>query len=301
MVSLINDEKSTNSSIESLDWPEGIRYSWQYSAEPEALRGYLGMSGLGDLCNRKIWYGWRWATKSDFPPRVRRIFERGDWEEPRMIRDLKAIGVECFMRDESRDKVLITGIPGEKQESLVGFSGHAGGHPDGRLLGVPEAPKTEHLAEFKTANEKGFNKFVKLGVELANIVYYGQVQVYMKRMKLTRCLFGVTNKNTEERYWQRIKFNPDHAQMLIEKERNIILSEDPPEREYTARNFECKFCSHRDVCHNKKPMAVNCRTCNSNDIYDDGVWKCSNPFSLNKDKILTLEQQAFGCSRYKSI
>jgi len=266
-------------------------------------RSYLGMSGLGDPCSRKIWLGWRWASPKQYPARVKRIFNRGDLEEARIIADLKEVGIEVYRKDptiqvvqKGDDHIELFGHIGERQEELIGFAGHVKGHTDGRLLGVIEAPKTEHLAEFKTANAKGFKKFKDLGVKEAHKVYYGQLTRYMGGLNLTRAMFIVNNKDTEERHYERVKFDKYYYADLVRKEVEIVLSELPPEKEFAKTWFECKFCDQRAVCHNGATPQVNCRTCEHVDLHDKGRWTCG----LNQ-KDLTFDDQLKGCELYKRL
>lgn len=259
---------------------------------PQKPRLYLGMSSLGDACMRKLWYGFRWASARTITRRTMRIFERGDIEEQRVIRDLKAIGVECFRRDGDL-KIEITGAVGEKQEEFVGFAGHAKGHPDGRCLGVPEAPKTEHLLEIKTMNDANFKKLKKLGIKASKPVYYSQAQRYMAKGNLTRTLHITTNKNDEDYHIERIHFDKDHADDLARKETDIILSDSPPTRVFARTWFECKVCSHFAVCHDGAAPRVTCRSCRNVELEVDGIWRCG----LTQE-VLTGEKQMAACSSY---
>lgn len=258
-------------------------------------RPYLGMSSLGGPCARALWYGLHWVSVKPIPARVSRIFERGDWEEHRIVRDLKAAGVECFRRDAEGNKIEITGAINEEQEELIGFAGHAKGHPDGRCVGLPEAPVAEHLLEFKSANDKNFQKFVKLGVKSANPTYYGQTQRYMKKMKLKRTLFVVTNKNDESRYYERIILDDDYAASLEEKEQHIIMSDSPLDKIGGPTWWECKFCDHKPVCHHGEVPLRNCRTCDHSDMENDGKWTCG----ANGGKELSINEQRDGCNFHR--
>lgn len=257
-------------------------------------RSYLGMSSIGHSCMRHLWYSFHWVSAKVINPRVKRIFERGDWEEQRLVRDLKEIGVECFRRDTAGKKIEIFGLVGEEQEEIIGFAGHAKGHTDGRCINVPDAPKTEHLSEFKTANDKNFKKFVKFGVEDAHPVYYAQVQRYMRAMKLTRALFIVTNKNDEYRYPERIPFRKGFADDLAKKEQHIIMSYMPLDKIGSPTWFECKWCDNNEVCHNGAQPLRNCRTCDKSDLENEGVWSCSYT-----EKNLSIDEQRAGCSAWK--
>ena len=258
-------------------------------------RPYLGMSSTNAACARSLWYGFHWVSSKIIPARIIRIFERGDWEEQRIIRDLKSIGVECFRRDSDGNKIEIFGLPEEEQEEIIGFAGHCKGHNDGRGLNIPEAPKTEHLLEFKSANDKNFKKFVKLGVEKAHPVYYGQVQRYMKGFGLTRTLFVVTNKNDEERYYERIKYDKEFASELERREQHIILSPVPLEKlSQDPTWFECKFCNNIGPCHYGESPNLNCRTCDHSDLIDGGKWVCS----IDESEI-SIAKQRVGCDLHR--
>jgi len=253
-------------------------------------RPYLGMSGLGGPCMRSLWYSFHWVAKKEIPRRVNRIFERGHWEEHRIIRDLSEIGIDFFRRDKDGIAIPITGNPDEEQERIVGFAGHALGHTDGRCIGVPDAPKTEHLSEFKSANDKNFKKFQKLGVEQSNETYYGQMQRYMLGLGLTRALFVVTNKNDESRYYERVSFDKTYAGDLVKKEQHIVMSEAPLEKIGGPTWFECKWCDKKGVCHEGDAPDRNCRTCDHSDLENEGKWSCSY-----HEKEITTDEQRIGC------
>lgn len=263
-----------------------------YTRKSDKVRPYLGMSSIGDSCMRKLWYGFHWVCENKKPRRVLRIFERGDWAEHRIVRDLKLIGVNCFRRGEEGNKIEITGAVDEEQETLTGFAGHSKGHTDGRCDNVPGAEKTEHLAEFKSANDKNFKKFVKLGVKEAHPVYYGQLQRYMHETKLKRALFIVENKNDETRYAERVYYDKDHAEDLCRKEMHIITAEEPPAKIGESTWFECKWCDKNEVCHSNDNVLQNCRTCDSSDIENEGKWSCNG-------KELSIDEQKAGCKMWK--
>ena len=71
-----------------------------------------------------------------------RLFETGRLEEERLIRNLRRIGVTVLDVDPE------TG----RQWHVQAHGGHFGGSLDGVGLGIPEAPKTWHVLEFKTHN-----------------------------------------------------------------------------------------------------------------------------------------------------
>lgn len=261
------------------------------------IRGYLGLSSIGDPCWRKLWYGFHFVVRPGEPLPIRksRIFKRGDLEEARVVEELKAVGMRVSKMVAGVREELF-GTVGEDQEGLKGFAGHALGHPDGRVLGVIEAPKTEHLLEIKTAKDSTFKKYKKeKSVKKVNANYYGQLQSYMEKMGLTRALFIVTNKDNEERYYERVKFNKEDAADFKRKEQIIVTSLEPLKKVTENKNwFSCKWCEDYQVCHHGAEPDKNCRTCEYSDIEDAGRWSCG------KHKVpLSLEEQLQGCGDYE--
>lgn len=244
------------------------------------FRPYLGMSGIGGPCTRALWYGFRFCAQETLTPRKDRLLKRGHREEPIINEDLEKAGM----------------IVHSTQVEFVDCNGHMLGHCDGKVDNVPDAPKTTHLLEEKTANDKNFKKFMKLGLQAAHTTYYGQVQVYMKKAKLTRTLFIVVNKNDDARYYERIKLDNDYAKELITRGWDIVSSEVPLPKIGGPTWFECKWCNHYQVCHFNEEPIKTCRTCTSVDICDNGVWRCSK-----YDIELAFQQQLIACKRYLKI
>lgn len=259
-------------------------------------RPYLSMSGIGEECLRKIFFGFRWASPQFITPQLDRIFERGDIEEKRIITSLKSVGIEVFrLHEDGKTHVEMTGEIGEQQEELVDNWGHEKGHPDGRVLGVIESPKTVHLLEMKTMNDSRWKNFVKNGVKISDPKYFAQIQRYMRKMKLTRTLFIATNKNNEQREYERVELDPSFADDLKNKARDIILSIDPPTKQFSRSWYNCKMCSHFGVCHDGDAPEKSCRSCQHVDLAKDGKWICT----YKEDKDLSLEEQMKACYAYK--
>lgn len=257
-------------------------------------RDYLGYSGVGGKCMRKVWYSFRWADDVFISRRVERIFRRGDLEEERIINDLSRVG--CTVTDVQRE--------------VIGITGHARGHIDGIIIGVPTAVKTKHLLESKTMKAAQYAKYIKEGLQRFSSTYWQQIHSYMGHCGLKRCLYVCVNKDTEERDFKRIEF--DRSQ-FEEGERiafNIITSESAPNRlpNSSRTYFECRICGYNEICHQGKEVARNCRTCKYWDIEDGGKFSCSNPkwHQIHNKKIdihfsntLTKERQLKACSKYE--
>ena len=112
----------------------------------DGFREHLGASVIGRECDRALWYEFRWITRAAQGGRMLRLFETGRLEEERLIRNLRRIGVTVLDVDPD------TG----RQWHVQAHGGHFGGSLDGVGLGIPEAPKTWHVLEFKTHNARSF-------------------------------------------------------------------------------------------------------------------------------------------------
>ena len=243
-------------------------------------RQYLGGSQLNHPCARYLWYTFRWCYKSPIHPRNERIFERGHLEEPRVIRDL--IKHDMTVSDS--------------QKELDIFMGHIKAHPDGVVHNVPDAPKTPHLLEIKTMANKYFVKVKKNGVQEEHQVYYGQAQTYMGEMGLTRGLFIITNKDNEDRYYERVKFDPGMHEMLNMKGIDIVTTEVPPPKIGNSDWYECKMCDAARICHFDRYKLKTCRTCTKVSMMPEGKWRC-NVNCID----LSLKNQEEACMEYEPL
>jgi CRISPR/Cas system-associated exonuclease Cas4 (RecB family) len=259
-------------------------------------RPHLGASVIGDACDRRLWYTFRWAERKPVSPRVRRLFDRGHLEERRFVTWLRQAGVEVQDVDPS------TG----KQFKVAAHDGHFGGSMDAIAHGVHDAPKTWHICEFKTHNEKSFKSLVKDGLAASKPRHYAQCLVYMRLTGMTRTLYGAINKNDDALEWKRVKADDADADRLIEKALRVIKSDSPPVRcSEDPTWWECKLCDFRDVCHEEKAPEVNCRTCmHSTPLLDTGIttsddggaWKCEQ-YGCQ----IPIEGQRMGCERHRYI
>jgi len=244
-------------------------------------RTYLGYSAIGDKCMRKLWYGFRWVAPDSASRRMNRIWDRGHIEEGRIITDLARVG--CTVIDQEFE--------------VVGITGHARGHGDGKVCDVPTVMEgKELLFEAKTMKHSSFVSYIKKGLQQYSPAYWQQIHSYMGHEKLPACLYVVVNKDTEERDYKIIEF--DEAQFQ-EGERiafSIITADVPPPRMANASKnfFECKWCAFSKVCHSEAPVAENCRTCKCWDIEENGKFTCSQ-YDIDLDK----DQQLKGCGMYE--
>jgi hypothetical protein len=250
-------------------------------------------SGLGNACERALWYSFRWVT----PPRkiegrILRLFEDGQFGETQMIGDLRAAGVQITDRDP------------DKPEKQIGFGfadGHGWGWLDGEALNLPEAPKTVHVLEIKTHKNTSFNSTKKHGVEKDKPDHYAQMMIGMHSRGRSRAVYVYKNKDTSEVHTQRIDYRLDHATALNLKAERVAYADRPPGKLHddpeAKAAFQCRFmCEHLAVCHNRATARRNCRTCVHVTPERGGAWSCSkHGHELDK------EAQQKGCALHLFI
>jgi hypothetical protein len=265
---------------------------------PAGRNATVSFSKIGEPCSRKLWYEFHWVARGEpFDARRQRIFSVGRIFERIAIQELKSVGVSVFKINEQGLVEELFGTDGEKQEVLLGKTGHSKGKPDGRCIGVHEAPKTEHLLELKTMKQEEWKKVLKSNIKESKPEYYDQVQRLMREMKLKRCLFISINKNTCEYIFERIELDESHAASLERKELHIITSDAPPEKFYDQGHWKCEpdQCSNALVCRNGDEPEKNCRTCDFSDMENGGKWSCQK----QDGKVLSYDEQLAGCDQYK--
>lgn len=262
-------------------------YAAYEARQDEGWRAHLGASIIGTNCMRALWYSFHWATRISFSGRMLRLFQTGHKQEDRLVEDLRAIGVTVLEVDPE------TG----RQWQVRDESGHFGGSKDGVAIGIPEAPKTWHLCEFKTSNIKGFEKLKKEGVQKAKPLHHAQMQTYMHMGGLERALYLAVCKDTDELYAERISADPEEGKRLVAKAHSIINSPTPLSRISNDLNwFECKWCDHKAICHGEAFPERNCRTCLHSTPVAEGRWHCGL-----HDMMLTTTQQREGCGGHLFI
>lgn len=229
--------ETTNKTVELI-------YSTYTNSPP---RGWLGASQIGNPCERALWYSFHHCKLPSFEPRMLRLFETGKREEERVIRELRQAGIQVWDRGDDGNQIR-----------FEMFGGKFAGSIDGMVLGIPEAPKTEHLLEIKTSSDKNYKTLIKNGVEKSKPLHYAQMQVYMGAFNLTRALYIVVNKNTDEIYSERLEFHKPTYDLLIQKAERIVTSDAQLEK---TESFECKWCEFQKICNWEEMPRVCCRTC----------------------------------------
>lgn len=254
----------------------------------EESRGYLGASSLGGSCSRELWYGFRWVDKKQFPPRVLRLFDRGNREENVFEALLHNAGVEFFALNPAT----------KKQYVMVFDNKHVKGHCDGIGRHLPDLEHDEKfLGEWKTHNDRSFKELIKKGVQKSKPVHYTQCQLYMYCLDIKWALYGAVNKNDDHLHFELLAYDEHHVQHYLDRADRIVNLETPPDR--ISNNpgwYECKWCDFYGVCHKGKPLQVTCRSCVHVLPLTDGDWWCGL-----HDKILNIIEQRAGCGDHVVI
>jgi len=265
----------------------GAIYAAYEAAREDHRRGHLGASLIGGECDRALWLSFRWASTPQFDGRMLRLFQTGHMAEARFIADLRRIGVKVYETDTSTNR----------QVSVSAVGGHFSGSLDGIAIGIPEAPKTWHILEFKTHNSKSFAKLKADGVRKAKPQHWAQMQVYMHLSEMTRALYLAVCKDTDELYGERVEHDEAEALKLVAKGQRIVQAARPPERiSADPAWFLCRYCDHRATCQAKALPDVSCRTCAWSTPVDDGTWVCDR-----HEKILSIGDQKAACADHRYI
>lgn len=286
MADLTQFTKNTDPTVEAI-------YEAIKANNTETPRRYLGASIIGKPCARQLWQDFRWVKFENFDGRMLRLFETGHLEELRLTKNLRMAGLTVHDVDAE------TG----QQFAIVMHGGHFRGHADGVCLGIKDAPKTWHLLEYKTHSQKSFDKLANEGVEKTKPEHYAQMQIYMHGLKLTRAYYLARNKNTDELYGERVKYDKERAEHYIKRAENIIFNPEPPSKISERPDwYQCKFCNYHPQCHPTRTDLpetlpnVNCRTCIHSTPTQTGEWLCENYDSLIPD-----DWMPTGCAEHRYI
>lgn len=224
-----------------------MRASVEREASKEEKRTYLGASSLGEECGRKTWYALKGYDRKEKPYNNVAAIQDGHRTEDLIIQRLRTVeGVELWDKDENGNQ--------------YGFDwGFLKGHYDGVIRGLLQAPKTAHIFEVKTVNEKKFNQLQKAIDEYGeknalqnwDPVYYAQAVLYMNAEQLTRHYLVCSTPGGRDQIGVRTDENTTYAKALIEKARRIYNMKEPPTRVGKKDFYKCKWCEFYSVCYSE--------------------------------------------------
>lgn len=194
-------------------------------------RGYIGASGIGHPCSRKIWYELKYPEdKSIKSARVIRILEMGDMIEEMLLTHLERLGLKVLRLK----KHLV-------DDELKYF----GGHVDAIL------PDDEVVLEIKSAKDSSFKLFQNKGLKGWWPAYHAQVQCYMAFTNLRKACVLALNKDTADLHAEIVDYDPEEYAKLKHKAQAIYNSDsEPPRISENPTWFQCKMCDFQRQCHN---------------------------------------------------
>jgi hypothetical protein len=252
----------------------------------DGFREHLGGSLIGKPCERALWYDFRWVTVARHPGRILRLFETGQLEEARLVRDLRSTGATVLDVDPE------TG----RQWRVEAHDGHFGGSLDAVAIGLLEAPRTWHVVEFKTHSARSFRDLTAKGVAHSKPQHWAQMQVYMQLTGITRALYVAVCKDTDDLHIERVPADPLEGERLLVRAGRVIHADRPPTRiSEDATWWECRFCDHHPVCHDGAAAETTCRSClHATPI--KGGWHCAR-----LDRALDPAAQRQACPKHLFI
>ena len=255
-----------------------------YEAQADTgFRAHLGASLIGKDCERALWLDFRWTTRAKHPGRLLRLFETGQREEARLVRNLRSTGATVLEVDPETGRQIRVAAHGD----------HFGGSLDAIALGLLEAPKTWHVLEFKTHGLKSFKALIAKGVRESKPQHAAQMQIYMHLGGLTRAMYLAVCKDSDELHVERIEHDCVFAQSLLDKAQRVIFANQPAPR--ISRDpawYQCRLCEHAALCHGSKAAEINCRTC-LHAAPVDGGWHC-----MQHQRAITQSEQRVGCTQH---
>lgn len=264
----------------------------EYSEEkhPSKHREHLGVSIIGEKCSRKLWYMFRWCKLEQFPPRMKRLFNRGHLEEPKFADILGWMGFHVRTIDKSTNR----------QYRFSSVSGHYGGSGDSVAL-LPWFASDESfriLVEYKTHNKRSFEALKKDGLIKSKPKHHIQMACYAKAFGIRYGLYLAINKDDDDIHFELLELDWNVATLMEKKATDIISSQIAPPR--IAENpafMECKYCPMQGICWYNEKVEINCRSCKHSRPIEKGQWHCGLWNAIIPDRS-AIEK---GCSQHVSI
>jgi hypothetical protein len=206
----------------------------------EERRTYLGASGIGSECLRKVQYDWQ--CDSVHPARTKRIFSRGHAFEEFTAKAFSQAGFRIER--------------GTQRTGFTALNGSFRGHCDGIILDGPaiEGLRYPCLWENKALGASGWRKIEKDGLRKAYPQYFDQCQLYMAYLDLTDtpALFTAENADNCEILPVLVPFDAEAAQAASDRAVSVVKATQAgellPRITEKPTDWRCKMCSHKDRC-----------------------------------------------------
>jgi len=238
---MLDFNRSNLSTADLSDSFEALLNQSALTEQREDRRTYLGASGIGSECLRRVQYDWQ--CDSTHPARTKRIFARGHLFEEIVAKFLAQAGF-----------LIERGTPRTGFEACDGmFRGHC----DGIIVAGPELPGMAYpcLWENKALGYSGWRKIEKDGIRKAYPAYYDQVQLYQAYLDLSDnpALFTAINANDCHFLPVLVDFDAEAAQAASDRAVAVIRATQAHEllpriTEKGPTDWRCKMCSHSERC-----------------------------------------------------
>ena len=225
-------------SDQSLD---AVNSAIESEQSPRASKN-IGFGDIGHECNRYLWYKINVEEPEVFSADTLRIFRNGHEDEAAMARDLRKVeGIELYTNDPDRDN---------KQYKYDFLEGRLTGRLDGVIAGLKQAPKTPHIWEHKSVNEKKFKELQKVqDLNKWDEKYAAQAHLCMYAADLDRHYLTVSTPGLRKVTSLRTELNAEYAKGLVSKAKRIIESKTEPERIGDKTWYKCQYCRFKERCH----------------------------------------------------
>lgn len=220
---------------------DAVNASIEDGQSPRASKN-IGFGEIGHECSRYLWYKINLDEAEVFSADTLRIFRNGHADESSMSEDLRRVeGIELYTHDPEREN---------KQYKYDLLGGRLTGRLDGVIVGLKQSPKTPHIWEHKSVNDKKFDALVKEpDLKEWNSVYYSQAQINMYAAGLDRHYMTVSTPGLRRVTSVRTELNKEHAMGLVDKAKRIIDAKTEPERIGGKTWYACKYCRFFERCH----------------------------------------------------
>ena len=202
--------------------------------------------------------------RAQFSGRILRLFETGQLEEARLVRNLRATGATVLDVDpraagSGRSKPMAGILAARSMRSRSG------------------SRSAEDLARGRVQDPLGqkLSRPRRQGRRAVEAAAWAQMQIYMHLTGITRALYVAVCKDTDDLHIERVRADGEAAARLLEKARRVIEAKRPPARIAEDPDWwECRFCDHHDVCHDGAAAEITCRSClHATPI--EGGWHCA--------------------------
>jgi len=210
-------------------------------------RHYLGASGVGNPCQRAVWYQYRWAVDRDMTAKSVFAIEDGHAQEAVMRQRMSVAG---FIFSSDPQKLAVK-------------YGMLAGNLDGWIEAGPEVKGLSYpcVWEHKSTNEKKYKELEKKkSLKEWDQTYFGQAQIYMYLSGASQHFLSCSLPGGRDFQFLITDLDASFAKKLIDETIEKVVNDEPPVRN---ESFACNWCDFAPICLEAQTdkLAINCRTC----------------------------------------